>query len=265
MTVRSAHGQAVVPGQWVNDCGAGNPVVDQQIDELVEQYLEIAVPGKFSVLVDNPVVSQAHRCQLRLTGDRDPDVSEPRRRLEVDGHDRLAVVGLDRASVPAHLKPCPSLVASRDRSGNASSGNVTPALSHAAPSRLPTSATARRCTSGEAIAGKAVSRLRNRLPVVLLEGLNQRAFEKRRQVPERHLLGTVLRPADSTFVLGTMQPFKENQGLVSTQLDNHTVATNTIRRASPIGPAFLNCLRHCAPSLPPPVTVGDQPSAPPMS
>jgi hypothetical protein len=62
-----------------------------------------------------------------------------------------------------------------------------------------------------------------------------------------------------------MQPFKENQGLVSAQLDNHTVATNNHSATIAIGPAFLNCLRHCAPSLPPPVTVGDQPSAPPMS
>jgi hypothetical protein len=224
------------------------------------------VSGKFSVLVDNSVVSQAHRCQLRLTGDRDPDVSEPRRRLEVDGHDRLAVVGLDRASVPAHLKPCPSLVASRDRSGNASSGNVTPALSHAAPSRLPTSATARRCTSGEAIAGKAVSRLRNRLPVVLLEGLNQRARSRsadrfQSATCSARCSGRRTRPSSSE------RCNHSKRTKASSRLNSITTPSppTTIRRASPIGPAFLNCLRHCAPSLPPPVTVGDQPSAPPMS
>jgi hypothetical protein len=36
----------------------------------------------------------------------------------------------------------------------------------------------------------------------------------------------VLRQADTILVLGTVQPFDENQGLVSAYLDDHTVAIN---------------------------------------
>src|SRR3954464_10118339 len=70
-----------------DDCGAGNPAVDEQTDELVEQYFEIAVASKFVMLVDDPVVGEADRLQLRLAGDPDHDLSEPRRRLEFDAHD----------------------------------------------------------------------------------------------------------------------------------------------------------------------------------
>lgn len=100
-----------------DECCAGNPVVDEQTDELVEHYFEIVVAGKFVAHVDDPVVSQADRVQVRLAAEPDRDLSEPRRSLEVDAYDRLALVRLDWASVPAHLKSRPSLGTGRNRNG----------------------------------------------------------------------------------------------------------------------------------------------------
>ena len=82
-----------------------------------KQYFEIAVADKLVVLVDDPFVDEADRCQLRLAGDPYHDLGKPRGGLEFDAHDWLAAIRLDRARVPAHLKPRPGLDAGRDRRG----------------------------------------------------------------------------------------------------------------------------------------------------
>jgi len=74
---------------------------------------------------------------------------------------------------------------------------------------------AARCASSAYTAtGKAFPRFVDQLAKVLLEWLNQLAFEEGWQVPQGRLLGVMLRRADSVLILVTVQPIEEGQRLV---------------------------------------------------
>src|SRR5258705_13557239 len=53
-----------------DNCGGGNAVVNEESDQLVQQYFEVIEGGQVVVLVDHPVIGQANGLKLRLAGDR---------------------------------------------------------------------------------------------------------------------------------------------------------------------------------------------------
>ena len=81
---------------------------------------------------------------------------------------------------------------------------------------------------------------------MLLERRDQFAFEESGQSPERDLLGTVLQRADSVLILGTVQPFEENQRLVAAQLEGHRIAVCCHSASFTDRTSILNCRRPCA-------------------
>jgi hypothetical protein len=81
------------------DGRAGYLVLDEEPDKLVEEHAEIVAAGQVVVLIDDPVVGQANRLQLRFAAVSDHDLYEH----------RLAVVRLDREHPPGHLQPGPGL------------------------------------------------------------------------------------------------------------------------------------------------------------